>query len=330
MPEPTVHLLSCIRNEGPFLLEFVAHHLVLGFDRIFIAANDCDDGSGRLLAALAETEMAGSGRIGVLRHRVAPGKLPQSAGYARLRERFDVDGADWLMMLDADEFLNVHTGDHSVKALLARAPEGTDVIALNAMTFGSAGQAEWHPGPVTGSFLHRLPEGHKANGALKTLSRNSGHYGAIHNHSLTRYQGPKSRLSVMRGDGSLREIDAAGPLWQELRHVPRAEIRHGLAQYNHYATKTPDAYRLRQLRGRGAAPMGSANLRHDAAYFADRGDGQIRDASILRYAEAVAAMCADLLSDPAIRRAQAATERIYAQRLAALPPAGPAAGGSSG
>ena len=114
MPRPTAHLLTCIRNEGPFLVEFVAHHLVLGFDRIFIAANDCDDGSVRLLRA-----MQAAGHVGFVQHRVAAGKVPQAEGYARLRERFDVDAAEWLMMLDADEFLNVHAGDHTLEALLA-------------------------------------------------------------------------------------------------------------------------------------------------------------------------------------------------------------------
>lgn len=317
MPDPTVHLLTCIRNEGPFLLEFVAHHLVLGFDRIFIAANDCDDGSVRLLRALQA-----AGHIDFLNHSVPPGKVPQAEGYSRLRDRFDIDSADWLMMLDADEFLNVHTGDHSVKALLATASAEVDVIALNAMTFGTGGEARWRPGPVTGIFLHRLPEGHRANGALKTLSRNPGHYGAIHNHSLTRYRGPKARLAVMRGDGSLREIDADAALWRELRHVPRAEIRHALAQYNHYAVKTPDAYRLRQLRGRGAAPVGEANLRHDAAYFAERAAAPMRDTTILRYADRLAAKMAELLADPDVRHWHRHAERVYARRLAALPEPG--------
>ncbi|WP_413872479.1 glycosyltransferase family 2 protein [Albidovulum sp.] len=318
MPDPTAHLLTCIRNEGPFLLEFVAHHLVLGFDRIFVAANDCDDGSVRLLRA-----MQAAGHVGFVQHRVAPGKVPQAEGYARLRERFDVDAADWLMMLDVDEFLNVHAGDHTLKALLAAAPDAVDVIALNAMTFGPGEETRWRPGPVTAMLLDRLPEHHRANGALKTLSRSPALYGAIHNHSLTRYRGPKARLTVMRGDGTLREIDAAAALWRELRHVPRAEIRHALAQYNHYAVKTPDAYRLRQSRGRGAAPMGEPNLRHDAAYFADRAQGAaIRDTSILRYRQAVVAKMAELLADPEIRRWHARAEQSFARRLAALPSAG--------
>lgn len=317
-PRATTHLISCIRNEGPFLLEFVAHHLVLGFDRIFIAANDCNDGSGRLLAALQA-----AGYVTYLHHKVAPGTIPQHQGYARLRARHDIDGAEWLMMLDADEFLNVHIGDHSVNALTAAAPAGVDIIALNAATFGDDGIARWRPGPVTGMFLHRLPTRSRPNADIKTLTRNPADYGAIHNHSLVRYRGPKPLLAAMRGDGSLFHVTPARPLWQQLRRLPAAEITHDWAQYNHYAVKTPDAYRLRQERGRGAAPAGGPNLRHDDDYFTLRAAASVPDSSILRYAPARERMMAGMLADPAIRRCQERAERIFADRLKKRPPRRP-------
>ncbi|MEO5614945.1 MAG: glycosyltransferase family 2 protein [Cypionkella sp.] len=45
-------LISSVEDEGPFLLAWVAHHLVLGFARILIASIDCSDDSDRLLAAM--------------------------------------------------------------------------------------------------------------------------------------------------------------------------------------------------------------------------------------------------------------------------------------
>ena len=53
-------LLSSFRNEAPFVLEFVAHHKVLGFDQIIIASNDCTDGTVQILDALQA--------MGVIRH----------------------------------------------------------------------------------------------------------------------------------------------------------------------------------------------------------------------------------------------------------------------
>ena len=43
-----------VRNEGAFLLEWVAHHLGIGFTDLVILSNDCDDGTDRMLDRLAE------------------------------------------------------------------------------------------------------------------------------------------------------------------------------------------------------------------------------------------------------------------------------------
>ena len=45
-------LFSAMKNEAPFVLEWVAYHKVIGFDEIVIAFNDCDDGTAELLRAL--------------------------------------------------------------------------------------------------------------------------------------------------------------------------------------------------------------------------------------------------------------------------------------
>ncbi len=47
------HLATSIKDEGPFLLEWIAHHKVAGFNRILIGYNDCTDGSEKLLRLLA-------------------------------------------------------------------------------------------------------------------------------------------------------------------------------------------------------------------------------------------------------------------------------------
>ncbi len=85
---PSRHvLLSSMKDEGPFILEFVAHHLVLGFDAIHIASNDCSDGTDLLLDALAA-----GGAITHTRNPVKPGEIPQHRAYQRLRRRQPLQG----------------------------------------------------------------------------------------------------------------------------------------------------------------------------------------------------------------------------------------------
>ena len=46
---PPVALMSCMRNEGIHILEWLAYHRVIGFGPVVICSNDCADGSDRLL-----------------------------------------------------------------------------------------------------------------------------------------------------------------------------------------------------------------------------------------------------------------------------------------
>ena len=319
LPEPsaataTGHVLMCsMRDEGPFVLEFVAHHRAVGFDRIFIASNDCRDGTDLLLDALDRV-----GAISHFRNRVKPGELPQHSAYAGIRRRHGLDAADWLMVLDADEFLDVTIGSGRVQDLTAQADAGDDIIMLNPLTFGSSRDPRWFPGLVTEQFPLRLPARHGANRPVKTLARGVGRFRQIHNHSVVGYRG-KDALTVLRADGSRFSIPPGDKLWTVLRNVPLDDIRHGLAHYNHYAVKSLASYLLRHDRGRGAAPKGEENARHTSGYFDRIAGARIRDTGFAdRHGAAMRAEYARLLAIPEIAAAQAETERRYGALIAAI------------
>ena len=46
--------VTCVKNEGPFLLEWIAFHRVLGVTDFLFYSNDCTDATDRLLDALAQ------------------------------------------------------------------------------------------------------------------------------------------------------------------------------------------------------------------------------------------------------------------------------------
>lgn len=304
-------LMSSMKDEGPFILEWVAHHLILGFDLIAVASNDCSDGSDQLLDALD--------RAGYIRHVpnvLNPGDIPQHAGYAAIRKAVEIDRADWLMMLDADEFLNVHIGGHTVADLTARATDDIDIIALNGMSFSDTPQVNWQPGRVCQHFPNRLALTHKANTALKTLTRQPQRFDGIHNHHMVDYRGEKP-LVALRGDGISRKLDPGLPLWKQVRNAAAKPVSFRLAQYNHYVTKSWDSFMLRRDRGRGAVAVTTPEKqRHTEAYFAERHLSDAPDLSILRYADAVAALMEAMLQDPRIRRRQKDCDRLYAAMAA--------------
>jgi len=47
-------VVSTMRNEGPFVLEWVAHYKALGFDDIVVCTNDCEDTTAELLLVLQD------------------------------------------------------------------------------------------------------------------------------------------------------------------------------------------------------------------------------------------------------------------------------------
>lgn len=306
-------LMSCAKDEGPFILEFVAHHLVLGFDRIMIASNDCSDGSDALLAALH-----GAGFIQHLHQTVAPHEVPQHAGYSKLRAAFGLDGVDWLMVLDVDEFLHVSIGDGRVQDLTAAAPVQVDIIALNAKSFGTIAGAQWQPERVCERFTRRLGSRDKLNGMVKSITRAPQRFGAIYNHHPDHFH-PAAPLSVMRADGALWHTDLAKPLWKQLRHFKPLDIRHDWASFHHYAIKTYDSFALRRARGNGAIVASQKHAeRYSDAYFKDFSRANIADMSIAKYKEQVVEMMLNMLSVPAIHDAQKRTETLTRAKLAAL------------
>jgi hypothetical protein len=300
-------LISSVRDEGPYILEWVAHHRVLGFDRICMASNDCTDGSDELLAS-----MAAAGFIEHLHQSVSPEESPQVVAYAKMRDQLSIDDTEWLMVLDVDEFLNVHIGDYRVGDLTDHAGDECDIISLHAMCFTGHGQQQWEPGPICPRQQWRLPVSHRANRAMKSLTRHPERFVDIHNHSVTRLtNGDPAALLIMFGDGLRSHPQPGIPLWQQLRNRPMRPGEHRLAHYNHYCVKTWDSFNLRRLRGRGASTMGVSNDRHTDEYYKQRSVPDKKELCINRYAQAVAGEMAKMLAEPSVSRAQQRCETLY-------------------
>ena len=105
MTAPLHAIAACMRNEGQFLLEWVAYHRAIGFDRVFVATNDCTDGTDRMLDRLAEIDA-----VLHIRNRIDPGIPPQVSGMRRILAHPAMKDIGWLLHCDADEFLDVTTG----------------------------------------------------------------------------------------------------------------------------------------------------------------------------------------------------------------------------
>jgi hypothetical protein len=298
-----------VRNEGAFLIDWVAHHLACGVTRVVVASNDCDDGSDAILDRLATL----TGRVAHLRNPGPWRRGPQFAALDLAAGHPFVTGADWLLPLDIDEFVNVHTGDRTIPALVAACP-GATAIALTWRLFGNAGVVDWDDRPVPDTFTRAAPRAlpwpWRAH-LFKTLYRNDGTYGRPGVHR-PRAPDPGRIGQAVWVDGSGRPLPAryarAGAF------TPPGTDCHGLVQLNHYPLGAVDSFILKSDRGRAVHRADRIGM----DYWVERNWCDEADTTIAALAPARDRVRADLLADPALVRLHAAAGDWRWHRFAAL------------
>lgn len=251
-----------LRNEGAFLLEWLAHHRRVGFTDFLVFSNDCDDGTDAMLDRLQD--------MGWLTHIRNPGPWDEGPQWAALKaadRHPKVKAARWLMVLDIDEFVNIHTGDRSLAALHKAAPD-VDAFAMTWRMFGNAGVVAYDDVPVTHTFTRAAPPVlHWPWRALmvKTLFRNTKAFGKLGVH---RPKAPKDGAEDLRWS----DPRLGNRLFSEPGRNP-----YGLVQLNHYALGAMESYIVKCDRGR--ANRESATF--DMSYWCDRNFCTDEDRSIL-------------------------------------------------
>lgn len=241
MPQTTT-LIATARNEGPFLLEWVAYHRAIGFDHIVILSDPSEDGTEALLDRLAATKA-----ITHIPHHAQGGTGGMDfadRAYAHAASLPHVQEADWVLALDIDEYLNIHVGTGRLADLFtAIAKSGPcDVIALGWRIFGNAGQA----GFINRLLLPRLtraapetPVIDKRHLAIKSLFRPAG-LTRIGPHRPTFTDGPRVWRNGAGQDVS-RVIGTSGTA------LTPATRGHTLAQINHYPVRGNAVFALHHL-----------------------------------------------------------------------------------
>lgn len=260
-----------IRNEGAFLLEWLAHHEACGFTDFLVFSNDCDDGTDLMLDRLE--------RMGRIVHCPNRGPFPKGPQWAALEMAGAhplTRAADWILVLDVDEFVNVHVGDRTVPALLRALPSAT-AIPLTWRLFGNGGIVAYRDAPVTQTFLRAAPSvlHWPWRGAMvKTLFRNDGTYRSLGVH---RPRDPDPDLLATQ-----RWVDGSGRALPDLYRTgrlftPPGQDCHALVQLNHYALGAMESWIVKCDRGRAnraAQPV-------DMGYWVERNFSAVEDRSIL-------------------------------------------------
>jgi len=240
-PSPSYTIVTTMKNEGPFILEWIAYHRSIGFTDFTVFTNDCDDGTDDIIIRLQE--------LGVASHvanKLKPGQSPQRKALRRSQWHDKTQEADWLMCADVDEFLVIRDGAGHLRDLMAKVGD-VDAISFCWKLFGHGQVEEFEPGFVTEQFFWAAPEHSYPNqrcSGMKTLMRNNEKFVRLKIHRPLVAEDPKN----------LRWVDAGGqpmpPRYLRSKWSAHRGFSHRFARLHHYAVRSIDSFLVKRDRGR--------------------------------------------------------------------------------
>lgn len=247
--ELTIGIGLIVKDEAPYIIEWIAHHILLGIDKFIIADNSSQDGTKEILAKLSS-----AGIIKLIHFPGRKGHAPQMLAYSEIIR--NSDGIDWLAFIDADEFIVTSAG-LNFKNLISDLSQNIKIgaIAINWSIYGSSNQTHRNPGLVVERFQQAALQTAPFNKHYKSILRLSSlskvlsnpHYFELKpGHSYVHSNGALMMDSAELGKGLSEKV-----IWDPIR-------------LNHYLIKSKDEFNERSKKPRASSMLPNPK---DDSYF---------------------------------------------------------------
>ena len=284
-------IVVCMRNEAVFLPEWVAYHRTIGFDRIFLVTNNCQDGTDLIADRLADLEP-----LIHIRNEVPPGMSPQTAGLRWVQDHPAMADVEWLLHVDADEFLNVSVGNRCVNDLIAVAGN-SDCIALAWRYMASGGRKIWDGGSLIAEQTQTHDSAADQVMFHKSMFR-PDKFGKIAGHMPKDPVNPEP--SVRNSEG--KKVPFRGilhPTKETFSGLKDDRFTWAVADIHHYFVRSEDVFMLKNIRGDG---MGYTHSNHQlgSKLWAQAERTTTTDTNIQTHLPAVQARLATYAADPVL------------------------------
>lgn len=298
--------ITCIRDDGSYILEWIAHHLPRGIDHFVVMTHDCEDGTPQLLEALQD--------LGIVTHLPFTRKGKATAQWQAFKLAWAhprVQTSDWALFFDCDEFLWLDPVFPCVQDFLDQL-EGADAIALPWLLFGSDGQ-QTRGGDITPQRFQKsapadlhFPMGH----LFKTLFRPTQFTKPGVHRPKT---GPAAHAPVWVGPDGTPLPPAIGARGGAISLYGQPSGRHQIG-LNHYSLRSKKEFAVKAIRGLPNHMTKTVGV----DYWVERNWNTQVNTRIIPMLEQTNTVMEDLLRRDAVRTAHYACMGHYNRRADAL------------
>ncbi len=240
-------VVTSMKNESPFILEWIAYHKSIGVDHFLVYTNDCTDNTNDILD-----------RLDALGHvtRVpnpwdpASGKKPQHVALKDALKQPAYKQADWVLTIDVDEFVNIHVGEGTFDDLF-RACNYPNVISFTWKFFGNKDIHHYEDRPIMEQFTACAPEfipKPRLGWGFKSMFHKSSPYNRIGVHRPLGIEDEEAdQVRWVNGSGrAMPDMLLTNNGWRSTKR----SLGYRLATLNHYILRSTESFLVKRERGR--------------------------------------------------------------------------------
>lgn len=143
----TLSICAVVKDEAPYLEEWLEYHLIKGVEHFYIYDNGSTDNTHWILNRYQE--------LGLVTWETMTHVPIQFKAYQKCIDEHKKDTL-WCAFIDIDEFIATKTG--TIPEFLNALPPETSALAIHWVLFGSSFQAKKHSGYVIERFFMRAKE----------------------------------------------------------------------------------------------------------------------------------------------------------------------------
>lgn len=298
-----------VKNEGAFLLEWVAWQKMLGFDDILVVHNDCDPVFKEMLACLDA-----AGWITAQEHFPNEGRLPGPSAQRCIKKHPLVKRTDWFFLCDVDEYLVIHDGDHTVPSFLKDRHLRETGFVVQWKTFGTSDKHSWKDKFLHRTFTNAAETKHSANMFYKSFIYQPRNFKRLGAHEPYGFKGEgdwgTGSNVFHRANGDYFNFDPNGD--PKMRVNPNW-VSHEGAQLNHYITKWFECFSAKV--GNPSLYNRPAKNRYSADFFERYNRNEVKDKSALALKNRFQPIYDSLLQVPGLKALHHMNCALYVKML---------------